>query len=144
MSPAARQIAAILWLLTTLLVGVAWHAGTPLDAAALRPRLERARSFAAEAELIARLASEGRLPAAVRERQAGQLLEHVRKATRNLADARVREDLRDVRDAARAPLLALEQALEQLEAGKTADAAALGRLASDLETKTHALDRMDR
>ena len=142
MSPAARQLAALLWLLTSLLVGFAWHAGTPLDAAALRPQLQEAHSFAAETAQLAMLAAQGRMPAPVMERHAGLLLGHVRQATRDLADSRVRDELRGHRDAARPPLLAVERALEQLQAGQPANAAALGRVASDLQAQVKALDRL--
>ena len=142
MSPAARQLAAMLWLLTSLLVGAAWHAGTPLDAAALRPRLAQAQSLAAETAMLAQLAQARRIPAPVLERQASQLLEHVRGAARELAQARVHADLRDIRDAARAPLLSVERALEQLQVGQPADAPALGRAAAHLEAQSRALDRL--
>jgi hypothetical protein len=144
MTPAARQLAALLWLLTFVLVAFAWHAGTPLDASALQPRLEQAHSLAAETAMLADLATQRRLPVPVRERQAQQLLGHVRKTSRDLAHVRLREELRGIRDAARAPLLAVERALEQLEAGQPADAAALARSVAVLQAQALALDRMAR
>ena len=144
MTPAARQLAALLWLATFLLVAFAWHAGTPLDARALQPRLQQAHSLAAESALLATLASRERLPAPVAERQAQQLLGHVRKTARSLAHARLPDELRSVRDAARAPLLAVELALEQVEAGQPADVHALAGHAAQLQAQARALDRMAR
>lgn len=141
MSPAGRQLAALLWLFTTCLVAWAWQAGTPLDAAALRPYLQQAHSFAAEATMLARQAGERRLPAPVLERQAERLLDHVRQATRELADLRVDASLRSPRDAARIPLLAVERGLEQLAAGQPADRAALGQASAALQAQALAVDR---
>ena len=141
MSPVARQLLAMLWLVTTLLVAAAWHAGTPVDAEALRPRAAQAHSLAAETLMLATLAAQQRLPAAVTQRQAGQLLQHVRDATREMAGLRVRADLAATRDALRPPLLAVERALEQLQARQPVDAPALEGAAGHLATQARALDR---
>ena len=39
-SPKARRLAALLWLVTTVLVGVAWHAGAAIQADAPRPPIQ--------------------------------------------------------------------------------------------------------
>ena len=144
MSPAARQFAVLLWLASALLVAFAWHAGTPMDAAALKPRIEQAYSFASEAALLARQAQERRLPAPVLARQAGQLLRHVRRATTALARARAAPEPDAVRRAARDPLLVVERALEQLAVGEGADRDGLARAADQLQAQVQALQRLSR
>jgi hypothetical protein len=144
MSSAARQLAVLLWLAGFLLVAFAWHAGTPMDAAALRPRIEQAHSLAAETGMLARQASERRLPPSVLARQAEQLLKHVRRAASTLAEARVVEAIRPVRDAAREPLLTVERALEQLAVGKPADRDALRAASGRLKAQATQLDAMAR
>lgn len=138
-SPAARQLAALLWLLTSTLVAYAWHAGTPMPADALAPRLQQAHAFAAETARLARQSAEGSLPAPVSRRHAALLLDHVRRATRALADARVENTLVAHREAARPPLLAVERELEQLAAGRRADRGAVERASDALQAQARAV-----